>query len=201
MLALHQCVKMASDRDETFAIVTVTTAKWTLDEYHRMVAAGILSDRRVELLRGDIVEMAPEGPVHADCVNYATHYLAQLLGDRALVRSASPVTLSDRSEPEPDLAIVRLQRYRERHPYPEDIFWLVEFSNSTLRKDTDIKSAIYAIAGVREYWIADLNAMRLIILREPTAGNYRSCRVQTSGEICPLAFPEIAIAVDRWLGG
>ncbi len=104
--------------------MTVTAAKWTIDEYHRMIAAGILDNRRVELLKGEIVEMPPEGEEHAYFSSEAGEYLMRLLGDRASVRAPKPITLANDSEPEPDLAIVqRLGReYLEHHPYPENIF-------------------------------------------------------------------------------
>jgi len=122
--------------------MTIITAKWTIDEYHRMIAAGILSDRKVELLKGEIVEMSPEGEPHAYCSDEAGEYLSELLGKRAKIRQAKPITLPNNSEPEPDIAIVqRLGReYREHHPYPENIFWLIEYANSSLEKDLETKS-------------------------------------------------------------
>lgn len=117
--------------------MTLIAAKWTIDEYHHMIAAGILSDRKVELLQGEIVEIPPEGEPHAYCSDEAGEYLAKLLGERAKIRQAKPITLPNNSEPEPDIAIVqRLGRdYREHHPYPENIFWLIEYANSSLEKD------------------------------------------------------------------
>lgn len=73
--------------------MTVTTAKWTIDEYHRMIAAGILDDRRMELLKGEIVEMSPEGELHAYFSSEAGEYLIKLLGNRATVRPSKPITL------------------------------------------------------------------------------------------------------------
>ncbi len=97
--------------------MSVITAKWTIDEYHRMIDARILSSRKVELLKGEIVEMSPEGEPHAYCSDEAGEYLAELLGKRATLREAKPITLPNNSEPEPDIAIVqRLGReYREHH--------------------------------------------------------------------------------------
>lgn len=102
-------------------------AAWTIDEYHQMIKAGILSDRRVELIAGEIVEMPPEGEPHAYSSHEASEYLTQLLGDRATIRQAKPITLPNNSEPEPDVAIVRRlgREYRQHHPYPENIFWLI----------------------------------------------------------------------------
>ncbi len=84
-----------------------TLAKWSVDDYHRMVEAGILRDRRVELLVGEIVEMSPETPIHYTTAKRGAKYLEQLLSGKADVRLNGPITLSD-SEPEPDIAIVRL---------------------------------------------------------------------------------------------
>lgn len=86
--------------------MTLVTAKWTIDDYHRMIEAGILDDHRVELLRGEIVEMVPEGETHAYYSDEAGEYLTELLGKRAKVRQAKSITLPNQSEPEPDSAIV-----------------------------------------------------------------------------------------------
>lgn len=87
--------------------MTLATAKWAIAEYHRMIEAGILDDRRVELLKGEIVEMPPEGEPHAYFSTVAGIYLIRLLGERAMIRSAKPITLANNSEPEPDIAIVQ----------------------------------------------------------------------------------------------
>lgn len=179
--------------------MTITTAKWTLEDYHRMIEAGILEGRHVELLRGEIVEMPPEGEPHAYGSHEAGEYLVLLLGDRATVRQAKPITLPNNSEPEPDLAIVqRLGReYREHHPYPENIYWLIEYSNWSLQKDLEIKSQIYAEVGILEYWVVNLKTSHLIVFRDPQQKDYALKLSFTSGIIQPLAFPDISIAVER----
>jgi Uma2 family endonuclease len=181
--------------------MTVTTAKWSLDDYHRMIEAGILADRRVELLKGEIVEMASEGEPHAYAQNEADEYLTELLGNRAKIRQDSPITLPNNSEPEPDIAIVqRLGReYRSHHPYPENIFWLIEYAESSLEKDLEIKRKIYAEAGSPEYWVVNLKTLQLIVFRDLQNGEYRFQQTLTGGLIAPLAFPEVAIAVEAIL--
>lgn len=146
--------------------MTVTLAKWTVTEYHRMVATGILDERRVELLKGEIVEMSPEGEPHAYFSSEAGEYLSRLLGNRAMIRQSKPITLPNASEP--DIAIVqRLGReYLEHHPYPENIFWLIEYSDSTLDKDLQIKSKIYAEVGILEYWVVNLQRRLLVVFRD-----------------------------------
>ncbi|MBW4475559.1 MAG: Uma2 family endonuclease [Tolypothrix brevis GSE-NOS-MK-07-07A] len=179
--------------------MTFIAAKWTIDEYHRMIAAEILRDRRVELLKGEIVEMSPEGEPHAYCSHEAGEYLAKLLAERATIRQAKPITLPNDSEPEPDVAIVqRLGRdYREHHPYPENIFWLIEYANSSLEKDLEIKSKIYAEAGIPEYWVVNLKKLHLVVFREPLEGDYATKLTLTAGIIQPLAFPDVSVSVEQ----
>jgi Uma2 family endonuclease len=178
--------------------MSVITAKWTIEEYHRMIAAGILNDRRVELLRGEIVEMVPEGEPHAYFSSEAGEYLIRLLGDRAMIRAAKPITLPNDSEPEPDLAIVqRLGReYLTHHPYAENIFWLIEYSDSSLDKDLETKSAIYAEAEIAEYWVINLRQRHLVVFRNPQDGEYTSKTTYTQGALAPLAFPDIKVSVS-----
>ncbi|XZN89063.1 MAG: Uma2 family endonuclease [Microcoleus sp.] len=183
--------------------MSVTTVKWTVADYHRIIEAGILEGRKVELIGGEIIEMAPEGESHAYCSDEAGEYLMYLLGDRAKVRQGKPITLPlNNSEPEPDIAVIQRlgQNYREHHPYPENIFWLIEYSNSTLTKNLGIKSQIYAQAGICEYWVVNLRTMELIVFRDPTDEGYQFRETLTHGNINPLAFPDVAVAIYRLLG-
>jgi Uma2 family endonuclease len=181
--------------------MTFSLTKWTVEDYHRMIAAGILDDRHVELLRGEIVEMSPEGPSHADLNSNAADYLRELLGSCAKVREGHPITLLNDSEPEPDIAIFQpLEReYRQHHPYPENIFWLIEFSDSGLAKDLESKSKIYAAANIPEYWVVNLQKMRLVVFRSPMESAYTSMQTFERGTIYPLAFPEVQVSIDRLL--
>jgi Uma2 family endonuclease len=179
--------------------MTFIAAKWTIAEYHQMIHAGIICDRKIELLQGEIVEMAPEGVPHAYFSHEASDYLTQLLGKCATIRQAKPITLPNNSEPEPDVAIVqRLGRdYLQHHPYPENIFWLIEYANSSLEKDLEIKSKIYAEVGILEYWVVNLKKYHLVVFRDPLDGEYATKQTLTAGEIHPLAFPDISISVAR----
>ena len=175
-------------------------AKWTVDEYHRMIDTGILQQRQVELLKGEIVEMTPEAPPHAFYGEEMADYLRSCLSNRALIKEARPITLID-SEPEPDIAVVKLPRtrYRERHPYAEDIYWVIEVSNSSLTKDLELKKQIYAEAGIQEYWVINLKAKQLIVFRSPQGDDYLSQQEIIKGEISPLAFPDIKVSVNKLL--
>lgn len=179
--------------------MALETAKWTLDDYHRMIETGILSDRRVELLNREIIEMSPEGPDHAYLGDAAGDYLESLLRGRANVREGRPITLPDNSEPEPDIAVVKPlgKVYRQRHPYPEDVFGLIEFSNSSLIKDLEPKQLIYAKAGIQEYWVANLKTSELIVFRDPQQEGYRLRLVLKDGTVQPIAFPDVSISVER----
>lgn len=180
----------------------ITTAKWTLEQYHQMIEAGILEGRSVELLNGEIIEMPPERELHADGSSEVGDYLRELLGNRAKVRESHPITIpSSNSEPEPDLAIVqrRVGGYRDHHPYPENIYWLIEFANASLKKDLEAKADAYAAAGIPEYWVVNLKVMELVVMRDPVDGKYQSQVTLTSGDIKPLAFPDLSISVQRLL--
>ncbi|MBE9143167.1 Uma2 family endonuclease [Planktothrix mougeotii] len=178
--------------------MTLSIAKWKLDDYHRIVEMGLLDDRPVELLYGEIVQMSPEGEPHAYFSSEAGDYLSRLLGNRALVRQAKPITLPNDSEPEADIVIVqRLGReYLSHHPYPENIFWVIEYSQSSLEKDSTVKYRLYAEAGIAEYWLVNLGRRELIIYRDPRDGEYGSKITLTEGEVTPLAFAEIQIPVE-----
>jgi Uma2 family endonuclease len=183
--------------------MTVTLAKWTLEQYHQMVETGLLADRQVELLNGEIVEMPAEGINHAQGSTDARDIFYEKLRGRAIVRDAKPITLPEQaSEPEPDLAIVEPLRevYRDQHhPYPENIYLLVEYSDSSLAKDKETKRRLYAQAGILEYWIVNLQDRQVIVHREAEGGDYRSVQTLTTGPISPIAFPDVSIDVNQLL--
>lgn len=176
------------------------TTNLNLEKYHQMIDSGILNNRHVELLQGKIIEMSPESPFHADASDEADEYLKEMLGKRAKVRVGKPITLSDNNEPEPDLAIVKRQRYTNAHPSSEDIFWLIEYSNSSLEKDLKVKSKIYATAGIPEYWVVNLALKVLIVFRYPENGNYQTEVEYSDRLISPLAFQNLDLTCDRIIG-
>ena len=184
--------------------MSLTRTKWTLDDYHRMVASGVLDDRPVELLRGEIVEMSPEGEAHAYLITETTTYLIRTVGERATVRQDHPITLPGYdSEPEPDIAVVRPlgREYLAHHPYPEDIFWLIEFSDTSLAKDLEEKRRLYAQAQIPEYWVVDLQQPQVVVFRNPGAADYLQTTTATAGGLTPLAFPDLRFSVPRLLEG
>ncbi|AFZ60168.1 Uma2 family endonuclease [Anabaena cylindrica FACHB-243] len=182
--------------------MTVTTYKWTVQRYHRAIAAGIFDDQPIELLRGDLILMPPEREPHAYYNTEAADYIRTLLGGRAKIRDAKPITLPNDSEPAPDIAIVKPldEVYLEHHPYPQDIFWIIEFSKATLSKDLGEKKDIYAEAGIAEYWVANLKTPQLQVFRDLKNRQYSTELIITTGTIAPLAFPNVFVQVQRLIG-
>ena len=147
----------------------------TVDQYYRMAEAGILKeDDRVELIEGEIIDMPPIGIDHAYFVNRLTSLFIQSVGLQANVSSQNPIRLNSRSEPQPDIALLRYRDdfYRHAHPRPEDIILLVEVSDTTLRYDTEVKLPLYARHEIPEVWIVDLEHQRLEVFRRPEGGVY-----------------------------
>lgn len=179
--------------------MTISTYKWTLERYHQAIDAGLFDDQPIELLRGDLIVMPPEREPHAYYNSEVGDYLRVLLGRRAKIREAHPITLPNNSEPIPDLAIVKPlgATYLEHHPYPSDIFWLIEFSKATLNQDLTIKRLIYAEAGITEYWVVNLNNQELIVFRDLDNGNYSTEEIYTTGRISPRALTDIEVSVQR----
>jgi Uma2 family endonuclease len=182
--------------------MTVTLAKWTIADYHQIIETGVLADRNVELLYGAIVEMPSEGVGHAYLNTRGRNIFQKLLGDRAEIRDAKPVTLPEHtSEPAPDVAVVQSPDdiYATHHPYPENIFLIVEYSYSSLAKNKELKRLLYAKAGIIEYWIVNLVDLQVIVHRDPVDGDYRSTQTLTNGQIAMLAFPDVLIDVSQLL--
>jgi Uma2 family endonuclease len=179
--------------------MTVTLAQCTLDQYHQMIDEGVLDDMRVELLNGELVEMPSEGAEHAYRNTEAGDILRFALRNRAKIREAHPITLLEQgSEPEPDIAVVEPlgKIYLNRHPYPSEVYLLIESAYASLAKDKGLKRLIYAQAGIMEYWIVNLKNREVIVHREPIDGDYRSIQTLTSGSITLLAFPDVSMDVS-----
>jgi Uma2 family endonuclease len=177
----------------------VARRRFTVDEYDRMAEAGILTpEDRVELIEGEIVHMAAIGAHHAVCVSTLGELLITTLRGRAFVRLQNPVRLPDDSEPEPDVAVLRLprERYRRGHPGPPDVLFVAEVVETSHRYDRLIKLPLYARAGIPEAWLVDLPGEAIEVYREPgPAGYARSERISRDGCVSPAAFPDVALAV------
>lgn len=163
-----------------------------------MVEFGLFAGERIELLRGALVEMSPQKPAHASTTSALADALAKALGGRALVRQHSPLALSEDSEPEPDVAVVAPCDYTALHP--KAALLVVEVADSSLSKDREVKAALYAEAGVPDYWIVNLVDGVLEVLRDPRQGRYAEVRSMAKSEtVTPLAFPDAEISVGAFL--
>ena len=178
-----------------------TLTRWTVEDYHRMIANGVLAGRAVELIDGQIVDMAPESPIHRATYRRGVKYLEALLGESAVIFSAAPITLPTDGEPQPDISIVMPPEYRYdlRHPGPEDIYWLIEVSKSTLAYDLGEKARTYARDNIQDYWVIDVVGKQLWVHREPDGDRYCSIKQFTSGKISPVALPDAIIEIERLL--
>jgi len=176
----------------------------TVKDYHRLGEAGILGeDDRVELLEGQLVDMSPIGPRHALAIDALTELLVMAVAGRASVRVQNPIVLDDESEPQPDFAVVRRpwRGYPDQHPRPDDIFLLIEVSDSSLDTDKGAKLALYARAGVREFWIVDLTTNTVIVHRNPGGESYQSvASVEGSGVLDVQALAGVTIPVSSIFG-
>jgi len=153
----------------------VTRHKISVDEYYRMAEVGLLApDARVELIEGEIVDMAPIGSGHSGWVNRLNHLFVRAVGERAVVMVQGPIRLGPRSEPQPDLAILkpRADFYGQGHATPADILLLIEVSDATLRYDLQTKVPLYARHGIPAVWVFDRGDRRLRRFRTPSEGRY-----------------------------
>ena len=175
-----------------------TLMKLSLQDYHNLINNGVLDSKNIELLDGELVEMAPESPLHSYVTRSGADYLRQILRGLALVTEAHPITLTN-SEPEPDLAIVKLPStaYKNHHPFPEDIFWLIEISNKTLNYDLNDKKRIYAQEGITEYWVADINNRQVHIFLNPENADYQMTKIVSDGVIKSQAFPDLDFSIKH----
>jgi Uma2 family endonuclease len=182
----------------------VTRRKITVDEYYAMGKAGILGhDERVELIEGALVTMAPIGTEHIGAVMWLTRALILAVGDRAIVRVHGPVRLDDRTEPQPDFAVLRDRAdfYWKAHPTSADVLLVVEIADSSLRFDRSIKRPLYARAGIPEYWIVNLVDGDVKVCREPGKGDYEWVKAAVRGEMMePVLLPGIEVSVSDLLG-
>lgn len=172
---------------------------FTVEEYHRIGEAGIFGeDERVELIEGEIVQMAPIGTRHLGCVINANRLFVTRLGDRAVVSPQNPVVILPRSEPQPDLLLLRPPdvSYSLERPTSQHVLLAVEVADTTVRFDRLVKGRLYARAGIPEFWLCLVADGAIEVYRDPRPDGYSGMTLRGAGEtVSPLAFPDVSFAV------
>jgi Uma2 family endonuclease len=167
-------------------------------DYDRLVDAGVFEGEPIELLEGFLVEMSPEGPTHVFVIDRLTELLVSALAGRYLVRVGHPLALGERSEPEPDVAVVPRDDYR--HSHPRTALLVIESASSSRRQDLGFKAQLYARHGIPEYWVADLDAAQVVVHTGPGPDGYAQItRHGTGVRLSPTTIDELMLAVDDFL--
>src|SRR3989449_2214245 len=177
--------------------VAATRRRFTRAEYYRMAEVGILGeDDRIELIRGEIVEMSPIGRRHRAYVGNLNQLLAVRLAGHAFVWMQNPIVLAEDTEPQPDIAVIRCRPvpYKEREAWAEDVLLLIEVADSSLAYDRSTKLRLYAEAGIPEYWIVDCDAETVEIHRDAGPQGYRDVnRIAGSTTLTLGVFPDVSL--------
>lgn len=159
--------------------------RWTVEDFHKLTPGILDEDARVELIEGDLLEMAPIGSLHAGKLERLRRLIEQAAGNSALIFTQNPVVLGIRSEPQPDIAVLRPRAdfYETSHPGSQDILLLVELADSSVRYDREVKIPLYAHHGIPEAWLVDLSEKRLEAYREPEKQEYRHVDYYRKGRV------------------
>jgi Uma2 family endonuclease len=176
--------------------------KFSVEDYHRMGEAGILSpDQRFELIHGEIITRSPVGFKHAATVKRIAAFCHQTF--KAVISIHDPIQLNENSEPEPDVALLKFTEdfYDDRSPEARDVLLIIEVSDSTLKYDRETKLPLYAANQIPECWIVNLGDRQLEIYRDPTPSGYQQqLTLKDTETVSPQSFPDVAIAVTELLG-
>jgi Uma2 family endonuclease len=178
--------------------------QFTRSQYHQMIATGVLSEgEQVELINGEILEMAAIGSRHAAQVNRLNRLFSRQLGDEVLVSVQNPIELGSRSEPQPDVVLLRFRAdyYASGHPQAADVLLVVEVADTTVEYDRNVKALIYAQTGIEEYWLVNLLTGVIEVFRQPTANGYQIAETRQRGASLMLStWENLTLSVDEILG-
>ena len=185
--------------------LVLTRHKLNADDYFRMAEAGILGKGdRVELIDGEIIDMAPIGQGHGSTVSRVYQALVLALHGRATVYSQSSLRLDRLNVPEPDFAVLKYRAdfYGTGEPAgPDDVLLLIEVSDSSLRYDRSVKLPLYARSRIPETWIVDLKRHTLECYRLPEGDRYSVWSTHHPGETVALqAAPDLTLNVTDLIG-
>jgi Uma2 family endonuclease len=187
------------------APLTLPRHKLSIEDYHRMGRAGILrEDSRIELIEGELIDMAPIGSLHASVVSTLSMLFARQVGELAIVSTQNPVSLPPDNEPQPDITLLkpRPDRYRNALPLAADVLLIIEVADTTVEYDREIKLPLYAQHGIPEVWLVDLQGGILEIYLEPGSKGYRKLLRPDRGEtIAPALIDEARLPLaEIWPG-
>ena len=184
----------------------IQVKRFSLNEYHQLAEIGFFrEDDRIELIKGEIIEMVAKGKAHETCLRNLWKQMPKLVGDRATLQSQAPIMIPPNSEPEPDFAIGqnRDDNYLSEHPQPKDVLLIMAVSDSSLEFDRTIKISLYAEAGILDYWIFNLSDNYLEAYSEPYLDNhgkygYLNKRIYLGDRTISLpGFPDLILDLSR----
>jgi Uma2 family endonuclease len=177
-----------------------TTIPLTVKQYETLVERGDFDafSGQVELIRGRIVHMNPQGPQHSDPVDFLTEWSIEQTNRRFTIRTEKPIVIPNANScPEPDIAWVTRRRYLDRHPLPNEVQLLIEISYSSIDFDRTEKLSLYAESGIQEYWQVDVPSRSVVVYREPAESSYQSVSVFALGaSVSPNCLPEARLDVS-----
>jgi Uma2 family endonuclease len=183
--------------------LSVTKRRFTVTEYYQMAQAGILSeDDRVELLEGEIIEMSPISSRHASCVGRLTRLFSKRVGEQVIVWVQNPIRLSEHSEPQPDIALLKMRSdfYSTEHPKPQDVLLLIEVCETSAEFDRRVKVPLYAKAGIPEVWLIDLVQEQIEVYRAPAEQGYGDSRTLARGQSVTAQLLPLELTVEEIVG-
>lgn len=179
------------------APLTLSRHKLSIEDFHQMGRVGILREgSRVELIDGELIDMAPIGSLHASVVSTLSMFFARQVGELAIVSTQNPVSLPPESEPQPDLALLKpcSDRYRDALPTAGDVLLVIEVAQTTADYEREIKLPLYARHAIPEFWLIDLNSGTIEVYREPSAKGYRKLLRPDRGEtITPALLSKVQL--------
>ncbi len=175
--------------------------RWTREECARLESAGLLDQQHLELVGGELIDKMGKNRPHVNGLSLMYAWLLSTFGGR-LVNPEAPIDVSPEdnpsNEPEPDIIVLNrdLSNFRSSNPGPRDLHLVVEVSDTTLAFDLTAKAALYARAGIVEYWVLDVTGRRLIVHRDPQPGKYATVLIYNEREsVAPLAAPHALFPV------
>ena len=177
--------------------------RWTVSEFQRMGKTRFLDPTaRMELIEGELFDMAPIGSFHAGTVTLLDHLFAKAVGETAFISVQNPIDLSEHSEPQPDLILLRPRAdyYLSEHPHPRDVLLLIEVSDSTVQFDRKTKVPLYARHGIPEVWlVVGPHRRHIAVYRDPQPeqSDYRTQFQVREGTLTPVLLPGVEIRLDE----